>query len=401
MSAEIEPDVELDLEFNKISLKDDEIKSFPATCIIPSTQLHVFKRLLHEIEDVNKDFHSLRTVIIVDPEEHINLFYFVMFPNDGAIAHLPVYGRMIITNEYPTNPPVLHLFTKTLRYNVDVFSHVINTSPPTLSSSMCFDVLKPKLYGGTWESQLSISCLFASLMQALVSYMVPQQYGEDLAEFVTMEKLASIKKNVEEAQKTYQSYFTKVPKIPLVLATPCKAQKLVFPKTMEPGFGTTEKIYSSKPFYLQNNSPSNQVTISLDLTNLQKDTVFSVILSNSTTDFTGKNRDTILVRNGVTGSAAKKTKVGQTKWFYHGIPLISDKGLKITITIAKNQFVIVYWKDDKPIVHGDTPISYLKPAQIGDVSSIPFYLNIFLKKKSQSNTFSSITTFVTESGYVQ
>ena len=78
MSAEIdsEVEVELDSEFNKISLKDDEIKSFPATCIIPSTQLHVFKRLLHEIEDVNKDFHSLRTVIIVDPEEHINLFYF-------------------------------------------------------------------------------------------------------------------------------------------------------------------------------------------------------------------------------------------------------------------------------------------------------------------------------------
>ena len=224
---------------------------------------------------------------------------------------------------------------------------------------------------------------------------------KEVAEFVTMEKLTLIKKNVEVAQKIYQSYFTVIPQIPLVEAIACPAQKLSFPFLMEPGTGTTERIYSSKAFYLQNKSLSNQVTVSLDLTNLQKDTVFSVILSNSKTDVTGKLTDTILVRNGVTGTGAKKRKGEEINWFYHGIPLTSDDGLKITITIANNQFIIVYWKDDKPIIHGDTPISYLTPAQIGNVSFVPFYLNIFLKKKSHTKTLSVVKTFETGTGFIQ
>jgi ubiquitin-protein ligase len=382
----------------KTEVVEDFIKSFPKSHITPSTNLLIFTRVLKEIEDTNNDFHSLRTKIISDPEEHINLFYFVMYPNDGAMAHLPIYGRMIIPNTYPTTPPVLHLFNITKRYNVDVFSSISNSNPVILESSMCFDILKSN--GGTWKSNFSISCLFASLMQALVSYMVAQQYGPDIAEFVTIEKLYSIKKYADIAHSKYSKYFPDPPKIPIVFAKPCYAKSLYFPEKME----TIDKqivIYSSSEIYLQSGNESNNVTLSLDLGTLRNDIVFSVILSNSKTDMTGKENNTILLRNGITGTAAKKKQNDNTKWFYHGIPLVSDKGIKITITIANDQFTIVYWNDNKPIIHGDTPISYLMAEQIGNVKNIPFYLNIFLKKKKANDKNVTITTFKTDSGFIQ
>jgi len=106
-----------------------------------------------------------------------------MFPNDGAISHLSLIGELIIRPSYPKDPLVLHLFTWTYRWNVDIYKYCDN------QSTMCFDILRSKVHGGTWVPEYSISCLFASLMQAIVTPRVPQEYGYDLLEFVSMEKL--------------------------------------------------------------------------------------------------------------------------------------------------------------------------------------------------------------------
>jgi ubiquitin-protein ligase len=371
------------------------VKTFPARHVFPSEKLVVFKRVLNEIEQVNNDFHTLRTTIVPDPEQHINLFYFVMIPNDGVMAHSKLVGRMIIPNEYPDEPPVLHLFNETRRYNVDVYRYRINGVG--MSSSMCFDILRSKRDHGTWDKNFTISCLFASLMQSLVSMSVEQEHGGDVQEFVTMEKLAWVEKEVKRVFNMHSKYFDKLPQIPLIYGVPCYAKTLEFPKLLSTNLNQTPKIYSSNPFFLQTDSSANNVTFSLDLSNLTENIVFSVVLSNSKEDMIGSKSNTILVRNGVTGSAAKKRKGEEIKWFYHGIPL--NRGdLKLTITVANNQFTMVYWEGDKPIIHGDTPISYLGVAEIGDVSRIPFYLNIFLKKKSGGAI--TITSFETESGFI-
>ncbi|KAJ5151128.1 uncharacterized protein N7482_010380 [Penicillium canariense] len=138
-------------------------------------------RVHKEVRDVNGDFHSLRTVL----QETDNKFKwnFLLFPNDGALSHLPLIGELIIPERYPKDPPVLHLFTRTFRENVDVFRAHRNNDT---RSTMCFDILRAQWEGGTWDPEYTISCLFASLMQALVTPRVPQDHGRDRPEFVSM-----------------------------------------------------------------------------------------------------------------------------------------------------------------------------------------------------------------------
>jgi ubiquitin-protein ligase len=361
-----------------------------------SSNLKTHARVLKEITELNNEFHSLRTVMQPDPEDYINLFYFTMVPNDGAMAHQPLVGRMIIPKTYPDDPPIIHLFTITGRFNVDVYRSRI-TQPETLGSSMCFDVLRSKSNGGIWEPNFTISCLFASLMQAIVSYMVPQQYGNEVAEFVSMEKLATVYKNVKEAFEQYKHLVPAMPEIKLIDAIPVKANMLKLPYSIESRGDNKDLIISSDPFYLQTNDEKNNVTFGVDLSFLHSGIVFSIILSNSKTDPTGSNNSTILVRNGVTATAAKKREGENIRWFYHGKPMNQDK-LRMIVTVANNQFTMTYLENKRVIVHGDCPVSFLGKPELGNVEGIPFYINILLKKKSGFKA--KVNIFKPESGYL-
>jgi ubiquitin-protein ligase len=342
-------------------------------------------RVIREIQDVNADFHSLRTVL--KETDHKLKWNFVMFPNDGAMSRLPLIGELIIRPTYPCDPPVLHLFTQTGRYNIDVFRSYMHDER---QSTMCFDILRSREHGGTWDSRYTVSCLFASLMQALVTPMVPQEYGPDLAEFVSMEKLDGIKRNV---QKTYAEHKDKIPRLPVVptiSATRVSAKPLRFMHSWQRTITRALEFrgndtYISQPIYLQCKNNEAWSTL-LDLNNLHPGVVFSVILSNKPgTDHLGNHHDTILLRNGVTGTAAKKTDGNKLMWFYHGKPL-NDGHLSVCITVSQDQFTMAYQTDGTGsqsfVIHGDTPISKLSKAQIGDVENVPFYLSIFLKRKS-------------------
>ncbi|OQE15893.1 hypothetical protein PENSTE_c026G10238 [Penicillium steckii] len=356
------------------------------------TAIHSLARVHKEIEDVNADFHSLRTVL----KETENQFEwnFVMFPNDGALSHLPLIGEIIIPDEYPERPPVLHLFTPTSRYNVDVFRGNLRSSQ---HSTMCFDILRSKKAGGTWEAEYTISCLFASLMQALVSQRVPQTYGPDKPEFVTMERLAKIKREVQDVYRSHKDLFPSLPPIPTIKATPITAKRFLFTRPGESsGLDTLDftqqHVYVSQRIHLQDRKKIRTWSTVLDLRNLHAGVVFSVILSNKPgTDSIGKDKDTILIRNGVTGTAAKKKENEPISWFYHGKPL-NDQNLSVCITVTNDQFTMAYKDNDTNefLVHGDTPISKLGEAQIGKVYRKPFYLIIVLKKRSGDNGFISV-----------
>jgi ubiquitin-protein ligase len=391
--------VPLDVDFDT----DSMINLLGYDTPIVSKSLKHFKRAFKEVAEVNADFHTLRTYIWPS-NSHINLFYFVMMPNDGAMAHQKLIGRMFLSTAYPDSPPVVHLFTPTGRYNIDIFRGQID-NPKKFQSSMCFDILKSKQNGGVWEPTFTISALFAALMQALVSMNVEQQYGADVQEFVSMEKLAMVKQHVSTTLNKMAETIKipALPEIPLIEAIGVKSNKFVFPQIIQSNKDQKPLIISSNPIYLQNEKALNH-TVSFDLSGLHEGVVFSVVLSNSKVDMIGQDQKTILVRNGVTGSAAKKKANDKIRWFYHGIPLNSGS-LKVTITVAHNQFTIVYWDSDpnskfynKPIVHGDTPISFLTKAELGDVSNQPFFLNIFLKKKSGAAL--SIKQFDTPCGYI-
>ncbi|KAJ5896783.1 uncharacterized protein N7473_006182 [Penicillium subrubescens] len=358
-------------------------------------------RVHREIRDVNDDFHSLRTVL--KETDHKSKWNFIMFPNDGALSHLPLIGELVIPERYPIDPPVLHLFTKTLRMNVDVYQHRLRDDT---QSTMCFDILRPKAYGGTWQPEYTISCLFASLMQALVTPMVPQDYGGDKPEFVTMGRLEEVKGHVEKTYRAHKNHIGCLPTIPTIAATPIPAQPLTFSR---PGKDETlksldfvkENMYTSQAIYLQDFERPQFWSTLLDLRNLHPGVVFSAILSNKPgVDLVGRKADTILLRNGVTGTAAKKRENLPLVWFYHGKPL-NDQNLSLSITITNDQFTMAYKAEgsDQFLVHGDTPISKLGEAQIGNVKGIPFYLTIYLKRKSGDEGFISVLD-QEETGYI-
>lgn len=341
-------------------------------------------RVHREVRDVNDDFHSLRTVLR-ETDDKLK-WDFVMFPNDGALSHLPLIGKLIVPKGYPNNPPVLHLFTRTLRSNVDVYRSNIGDET---RSTMCFDILRNKTQGGIWEPDYTVSCLFASLMQALVTPRVPQDYGPDRPEFVSMEKLDGVKRHVRETYHAYKDRILHLPAIPTIRAISVPANPFIFSR---PGDDTpleslefqTEHRYVSQAIYLQNPEEPQCWSTLLDLRNLHPGVVFSVILSNKQgTDPIGKNNDTILLRNGVTGTAAKKLANQPIVWFYHGKPL-NDQNLSVCVTVTNDQFTMSYKADDMEnfLVHGDTPISRLGHAQIGDVKGIPLFLTVLLKRKS-------------------
>lgn len=343
---------------------------------------------MKEVQDVNNDFHSLRTVLR-QKADNMYQWNFIMFPNDGAMSHLPLVGELIIPLTYPTSPPVLHLFTKTFRYNVDVYRSYMGDDS---HSTMCFDILRSQAAGGAWDRRYTISCLFASLMQALVTPRVPQEYGGDLPEFVTMEKLADIKREVSTTVEKHKDLVGALPEIPIIRGTPIQAKPFVFTHAQTGATATSLAFngryatYVSQPIYLQQNDTSEAWSTVLDLNNLHAGVVFSVILSNKPGfDHLGRQLDTILLRNGVTGTAAKKLSRDKMLWFYHGKPL-NDGHLSVCITVNQDQFTMSYQADGSPrdvfIIHGDTPISKLGRAQIGGVKGMKFYLNIFFNLKS-------------------
>lgn len=83
------PDIEL------ISYKDPYKSLAGKLCGV-----QIWKRVLREVTDVNKDFHSLRACIGIVGDT-IGVLHFLLYPNDGAIADKPLCGRILIPTDYP------------------------------------------------------------------------------------------------------------------------------------------------------------------------------------------------------------------------------------------------------------------------------------------------------------
>ena len=338
------------------------------------------RRVLREVKDVNSHFFNLRTVLQPDPQGDVSTFYFTMLPNDGAMAHLPLIGRLIIPPGYPDTPPVVQLYNKTGRYNVDVYSFLIDSRD---RSTLCFDVLRPVTTGGKWQPDFTLSCLFASLMAAIVSFYVPQEYGSDQPEYVSMEKLKKIKADNAATYMQYKHLVPAIPEIPLVDATEVAAIQVKFPwnpETVAVGPRHRNVTATNGPIYLQDGC-SDVHTFAVDLSNLHPGVVFSVILSTDAADHAGKKPATVLCRNGVTATAARKRKNGPCRWFYHGKPM-NDGSMRLQVSIGQDQFTMAYLHEGRQLVHGDCPISKLTELELGDVRGVPFYLSIFMNLKS-------------------
>ncbi|KAI1197815.1 hypothetical protein F5X97DRAFT_167499 [Nemania serpens] len=339
--------------------------------------LRIRKRIWNEIQDVNADFFNLRTVIVPSPDDDLSRFFFAMSPNDGALAHTIVVGCFYIPITYPRSPPVVHLYTRTGRYNVDVYRRYHSGVGDRSRSTLCFDILLSKADGGAWRPEYSISSLVASLMSAIVSFYVPQQYGPAKPEYVSMEKLKAVKSDAVSVYDMYRHVIPSIPSIPLVEATMVPAEQMSFPGTIT-AKGHTK--VTSGPIYLQ--TPDQRAhTFAVDLSRLHSGIVFSVILTNSQSDLVGKQSGTILVRNGVTATAARKRANEQTQWFYHGKPM-NDGDMRLHVTIGMDQMTMAYYSDGRLYVHGDCPVSRLSPSQIGDVRDVPFYVHIYMNQKS-------------------
>ena len=354
----------------------------------------IFKRILQEIKDVNNDFFNLRTVIIPDPDDNVNTFYFTMIPNDGLYCHLPLIGRIIITEKYPTEPPVFHLLTKTNRYNVDVFYNnaILNNKS---ESSLCFDILKKKSdYGdeSAWNESYTLSSIISALMQSIVSFSVPQMYGDEKQEFVTMENLQNGYENVQNSIKKYTKYVSNIPEIPANLAIEIDAELLDFPKIIKVKPTVSFNTSDAFEFTVQSQKfkicEETSFTCGFNLNNLTPNYVFSVVLTTDPEDLVGKKVDTTLFRNGVTGSAAIKTNRQKTKWFYHGKPL-NQTNLKLVVTISNKQFTMAYQDittKNKWVIHGDYPVAYVDNKNVKNISTKNFYLVFYFKRKHGSNT---------------
>lgn len=361
-----------------------------------------WKRVLREVKDVNDDFHSLRTCIGV-VQDTIGALHYLLYPTDGALADKPLCGRILIPKDYPNVPPVIHLFTKTNRYNVDVYqSFAKPNNLHYIHSSMCFDMLNSKNKGGTWKSDYTLSALIASLLQAIVSTKVDQTDGSQITEFVTMEMLSAVYENVKSTYQLCKAIMPSKRKIALIEGIPVQTKYFYLPEKISSLTENEDLLINSDPIMLQvtdNLMKENIFSIGFNLSDLKTNpsTVFSIILSNTPSDTLGKESNTVLVRNGVTATAAKKRAGGTMQWFYHGKPM-NQQNLKLIVTVGYNQFCISYLDGDKKIIHGDRPVSFLTRAEIGDVTGQPFYLSVFMKNKGGPSV--TIKTFVPEEGYV-
>ncbi|OAL47014.1 hypothetical protein IQ07DRAFT_647285 [Pyrenochaeta sp. DS3sAY3a] len=338
-----------------------------------------FKRVLREVKEVNNDFFNLRTVISPDTVgDDDTRFFFMMLPNDGAMAHQTLVGTFYIPEEYPESPPIVQLYTPTRRYNVDAYRTFLNHKTP--QSTMCFDILRSQAAGGTWKSKYTLSSLFASLMSAIVSFYVAQQSGGARPEYVSMELLRAVKEEAKNTFNKHKHHLPEVPRIPLVEAAMVPAKSLFNPQRLEAG--SPDKL-TSEPIYLQTGTDEVH-SFAVDLSGLHPGIIFSVILSNSN-DLVGKKADTILVRNGVTATAACKLANRKTIWFYHGKPM-NDGDMRLHVTIGKDQMTFAYYEDGHLYVHGDCPVSRLSVDHIGDVKGMPFFVHIYTKDKTVGTT---------------
>src|SRR5574343_600207 len=271
-----------------------------------------FQRVLKEASDVNSEFHTLRTII--KAADTVGVLHFVQYPADGALTNKPIFGRILIPRDYPENPPIVHIFTKTERWNVDIYNGYCYRLDD-MHSSACFDILRSEDDGGTWKPEFTLSALLASLLQSIVSINVPQEYGSDIKEFVSMEKLESIYKNVSTTYNKYSQYIPEEARVEScvinkVSPVPIETNKLEF---IQNSFSAmTEMVLESNPFKLSDIKDS--LSIGIDCSNLYKNmsTVFSIVLTTNPDDLTGKKNETVLFRNGVTGTAAKKVPYRQT-----------------------------------------------------------------------------------------
>jgi hypothetical protein len=226
-----------------------------------------------------------------------------------------------------------------------------------------------------------ISCVLPRPQFAHFSHIltvnVTQSCGTVIPEYVTMEKLASVKLSASKVLAQHARHLPFIPPIPVVKATPVPAVPLFAPQTFDAG---VPGVLTSSPFFLQDNSDVVR-TFAVDLSALDLDIVFSVILSNSKTDFVGRKADTILVRNGVTATAARKVVGKKTQWFYHGKPM-NDGDMLLHVSVGRDQMTFAYQEDGKMIVHGDCPVSRLGKGDIGDVVGVPFFVHVVTKDKS-------------------
>ncbi len=349
-----------------------------------NSKVSMYSRLIREINDVNDNFFNLRTVIVPDPEEHCDTLYYLMLPNDGALCHLPLLGRIKIPSNYPNDPPIFHMLTQTGRSNVDIFHHYAVTNLPY--TSMCFDIFKY----GSWQSTYTLSTIVGSLLDAVVSYQVPQMYGGQVAEFVTMEKLQDSYQNVIKCIQTYRKYVPNLPLIPGVLSQSLNhlVYPLRFPDEIEISSPNEQfnQLVISKPFYLQGRSTR---VVGFDLSELTDNYVCSFVITNNTYDLEGRKPETILFRNGVTATAGRKTlKNPEMTWYYHGKPLNVGQ-VKFALTMSPNQITCSYQDQmtgNRWFVHGDCALSRLESEIVGDLSGQKFYLVLYFKRKWGHNS---------------
>ena len=199
-----------------------------------------------------------------------------------------------------------------------------------------------------------------------------------------MSRLRQAKYDAKKTFETYKSRLPEVPRIPLVEATAVPAKSLFAPSTIEAG---RPDLITSEPIFLQTGTDEVR-SFAVDLSRLHAGIVFSVILSSSPTDILGRELATILVRNGVTATAARKVKGKPMAWFYHGKPM-NDGDMRLHVTIGRDQMTFAYYEDGRLYVHGDCPLSRLSKEHIGDVKGIPFYVHIYTKDKQAGKEPSS------------
>ena len=363
-----------------------------------------WSRVLREVADVNNDFNNLRTYI-APVSSFIGVFHYLMYPADGALADQPLWGRILIPKRYPTVPPVVHLISKTNRFNVDVYH--AKTDPIAITemrSSMCFDILRSKESGGTWEPEFTLSALMASLLQSIVSIKVPQENGDEIEEYVSIETLEKLRKNVKWDYDYNRIYLPSQRSIKKIEAAPIPTKYFEFDNELTSSKDSGYHIFASEnqiKLQVEDAKKENNVfSIGFELSGLKANPymIFFVALTNDPQDIEGKSPFTICVRNGSTATAAKKKRYEKLQWFYHGIPL-NQENLRIIVTVGYDQFCMSYInKDGKVVVHGDCPVSFLTEAEIGIVKHETFYLTANMKNKGGKQI--TVRTFQPEVGYL-
>jgi ubiquitin-protein ligase len=320
------------------------------------------------------------------------ILWVLAYVPSGRLAGCPIVLKIFLPYEYPFEPPIVHLLTKTGLSNFhigDFYLTYYDITDPRAHSNSCIDMLYPRSNSlSTWNYKINLVGMILSFIAGLTSYYLQQVNSEAYNhQYISVESLHYLRK---EAYTTYEKYQDNLPSL-----IPLDNTKGYIIKTESITFSDSQiisgpnKVFISEPFDLTTTKSAHFIIPK----KIPENIVITFIITNDPNDIKSEKHDTSSVQYGITGVNALKSKDNKQIWSMFGQPLFMSEQ-DVCITINQGEFTVAckteqkYWK-----INGDMPVC--NPTRIFGKEDIPLYLVVVFNSKKGPTCTIKINTKAT------